>query len=61
MPCETYAFYPIFRLKILFSLVQSSAQLIFRLYAKRFIHSDTLIGTYEMPIPVESRSGSLLY
>jgi hypothetical protein len=41
--------------------VQSSAQLIFRLYAKRLIHPDTLIGVYEMSIPVESRSGWLLY
>jgi hypothetical protein len=61
VPCETYAFYSIFRLKILFSLVQSSAQLIFRLYAKRLLHPDRLIGTYEMPIPVESRSGRSLY
>jgi hypothetical protein len=37
-------------------LVQPSAQLIFRLYAKRLIHPDTLIGVCEMSIPVESRS-----
>ena len=61
MPCKTYVFCPIFRLKILFSLVQSSARLIFRLYAKRLLHSDMLIGTHEMSIPVESQSGWFLY
>ncbi|KAF8259872.1 hypothetical protein EI94DRAFT_1706734 [Lactarius quietus] len=38
--------------------VQPSSHLIFCLYAKRLAHPDKLIGTHEIPIPVESRSDS---
>ena len=32
-----------------------------RLYAKRLAHFDTLIGTHETPIPLESQSGSFFF
>jgi len=52
-------FSPLFQLKVLFSYVQSSSRLVLRLYAERFAHRDTLIGTHEMT-PLESQSGSFL-
>ncbi|KAF8273291.1 hypothetical protein EI94DRAFT_1298397 [Lactarius quietus] len=36
--------------------VQPSSRLVFCLYAKRLAHPDKLIGTHEIPIPVESQS-----
>ncbi|KAH8980782.1 hypothetical protein EDB92DRAFT_1820451 [Lactarius akahatsu] len=45
----------IFRLKVPISLVQPSSHIILRLYAKKSITSDILVGTYEMTLPVESQ------
>ncbi|KAH9053644.1 hypothetical protein EDB87DRAFT_207968 [Lactarius vividus] len=41
--------------------VQPSSRLLIRLYAKRLRINDTLIGTYEVVIPVESTSSSVHY
>ena len=57
MPCKTSIFSLLFRLRILYSSVQPSSRLILRLYAKRFAHSDKLIGTHEIAMPVESQTG----
>jgi len=55
---DTPFFTLIFRLRFLLSLVQSSSRLVLRLYAKRFLLRDTLIGMQEILPPVGSTSGS---
>ena len=57
MPCKTCLFSPLFRLSVLFSIVQLSSRLVLRLYAERFARRDILMGMHEM-ILVESRTGS---
>ena len=59
MPCKASLFSPLFRLRVLFSIVQPSSRLVLRLYAERFARRDILIGTHEM-IPVESQIGPFL-
>ncbi|KAH9047040.1 hypothetical protein EDB84DRAFT_1673774, partial [Lactarius hengduanensis] len=44
-----------FRLKVPISLVQPSSHISLRLYAKKSITSDILIGTHEMTLPVVSQ------
>src|SRR6266702_2915322 len=60
VPCKTYLLWSsLFRLRFLFSYVQSSSCLVLCLYATRFVGRDILIGTHEM-IPLESQSGPFL-
>ncbi|KAF8273240.1 hypothetical protein EI94DRAFT_1696801 [Lactarius quietus] len=56
MPCRICILHPVLRLRILFSFVQPSSRLTFRLYAKRLLRPDKLIGTHEILMPVESQS-----
>ena len=46
-------FPPYLLLNVSFSLVQPSSHLTLCLYAKRSAHPDILIGSHEMPIPLE--------
>src|SRR6266702_4120052 len=57
VPCRTFLFIIIFRLKILFSFTQRSSHLTLCLYEKRYLHPDVIIGTHETRIPVASQSG----
>jgi hypothetical protein len=56
--CDTLFLILIFRLRVLLSFLQPSSRLILRLYAKRFLHYDILVGTHEILPPVTSTSGS---
>ena len=41
--------------------MQPSSHLTLRLYLKRLAHPDTLIGTHETPVRVESQIGLFFY